>query len=477
MSLLALFLGFALPWWLGVVLLQALPRRATASSGPGGFAWSLGCGWFAGILLLTLWMRVLSAADIKFGVLAIAGPLAVAAAAASWRVWQREHGRIGPAARAVGRALRAADLPRWQRFIWCALLAWVALRFALLLVDVMTRPLYPWDAWSHWGTKARVWFEMKSMVPFVPQADWLQSTGLVYTDANPHYPATVPLMQVWGATVLGRWDDALVNLPWWLTGAALALAVYGFLAQRGLPPLWALVGTWIVVSLPIFGVHIALAGYADLPLAAYLTLAVLAGWRWSETHGWDDLSLALLFAVACVLVKNPGKAWVVVMLPGAIAALLPRYGSRIALASLGAAIAAMVVLARLDLVLFGYQLHLDVLVPWNGLVDAYLMFANWHLLWYAAIAAALLGRRQLLSPELAPLTIVVAGGLLFLSFGFVFTNARVWVEDQSTVNRATLHLAPLLALWSLLVLHAWSLRSAPDTTPAGATTAGATTAT
>jgi len=462
MPLLALVLGFALPWWLGVALLQALPRRATASSAPGGFAWSLGCGWFAGIFVLTLWMRVLSAANIGFGIVAIALPLVAVAAAASWRVWQRGHGRLGAAMGAVWRGLRAADLPRWQRFVWFALLAWVSVRFALLLVDVVTRPLYPWDAWAHWATKARVWFELKSMVPFVPPAEWLQSAGLVYTDANPHYPATVPLMQVWGATLLGRWDDTLVNLPWWLSGAALALAVYGFLAQRGLPPLWALVGTWIVASLPILGVHIALAGYADLPLAAYLTLAVLAGWRWSETRGWDDLSLALLFAAACVLIKNPGKAWVLVMLPGALAAVLPRYGSRIALAGLGVGIVALVVLARLDVVLFGYRLDLDVLVPWRGLVDAYLMYANWHLLWYAAIAAALLGRRQLLAPELAPLTIVVAGGLLFLSLGFLFTNAGAWVEDQSTVNRATLHMAPLLALWSLLVLHGWSLRSPPD---------------
>jgi hypothetical protein len=103
-------------------------------------------------------------------------------------------------------------------------------------------------------------------------------------------------------------------------------------------------------------------------------------------------------------------------------------------------------------------------VPWHGLVDAYLLFANWHLLWYAAIAAALLGRRQLLSPEAAPLTIVVAGGLMFLAFGFVFTNARDWVEDQSTVNRATLHIAPLLAIWTLLVLHRWSI-AAPTHPP------------
>jgi len=32
----------------------------------------------------------------------------------------------------------------------------------------------------------------------------------------------------------------------------------------------------------------------------------------------------------------------------------------------------------------------------------------------------------------------------------------VWVEDQSTVNRATLHLAPLIMVWMLLAFRAWA---------------------
>ena len=95
-------------------------------------------------------------------------------------------------------------------------------------------------------------------------------------------------------------------------------------------------------------------------------------------------------------------------------------------------------------------------MPWGGLARAYFAFANWHLLFYAALAVAALGWRQLLSRELAPLTLVVAAGFAFLLFGFAFTNARVWVEDQSTVNRATLHLAPLIAVWMLMTFRAWA---------------------
>ena len=46
---------------------------------------------------------------------------------------------------------------------------------------------------------------------------------------------------------------------------------------------------------------------------------------------------------------------------------------------------------------------------------------------------------------------------MFLFVGLAFTNAFLWVEDQSTVNRATLHLAPLIVVWMLVTLRAWTI--------------------
>jgi len=125
----------------------------------------------------------------------------------------------------------------------------------------------------------------------------------------------------------------------------------------------------------------------------------------------------------------------------------------------------LLLLAQTNPVIMGYQLHLDFRADWEALANSYLQYDNWHLLWYGAIAVALLGRRQLLAPQVAPLTMVVAGGVIFLAFVLLFTNAREWVSDQSTVNRATLHLAPLVAIWMLVVFRAWAL-TLRDGTPA-----------
>ena len=456
MDVVALWIGWALAWALGIAVLASLHGRSTPWPSPGEVAYVAGCGWFAGQFLLTLWMRALSAAGVRFGIAAIGVPLAAFAALAAWLAWGRNRG----ASRSVIAALRGIAAPAVggaARVLWFTVLGWLALRFVLLLAEIVRRPLYPWDAWTQWATKARVWFELGTMAPFVTASEWLAAPGgTVYFDAAPHYPATVPLTQVWSATLVGRWDDALINLPWWLTAVAFGFALYGYLRGQRMGLVGALLGTWLALSLPILDAHVALAGYADLAMATYFTLATLATLRFLRTRDAADFVPALLFAVACILIKNPGKIWILLLTPGIVAALLPRHGLRVAAACFGIAALAALVLTRSGMTIVGYHLQLDYDMPWDGLVEAWFTFANWHLLFYGAAAMVVLAWRHLLSRELAPLTITVAAGLAFLMFGFAFTNARVWVEDQSTVNRATLHLAPLIVVWMLLAFRAWA---------------------
>jgi hypothetical protein len=456
MDIAMLWIGWLLAWAGGAAIVAALYRRfghLVADSGDVAFV--VGTGWFVGQFAVTLWMRALALAGVRFGVTAIAAPFVLIVVLASW-----QHLRRGlPIARVRSAflALRASELPKVPRVLWLAILAWLALRFVVLLTEVLRRPLYPWDAWTQWATKARVWYELKTMVPFGPASAWLAApAGSVYYDAAPGYPGTVPLTQVWSATLLGRFDDALVNLPWWLTGVAFGLALYGFLRQRALAPLPALIGTWLVLSLPILDAHVALAGYADLAMATYLTLAALAWLRFARTRDIADVALALLLACACIVIKSPGKVWVATLIPGILVAWLPRRGLRIAGACFALTAIAALVLTRTGITVLGYHLQLQFDMPWAGLWEAYFSFANWHLLFYGALAVALLGWRELLSRDVAPLTIIVAAGVAFLLFGFAFTNARVWVEDQSTVNRATLHLAPLIVVWMVMTFVAWS---------------------
>ncbi|HTP99281.1 MAG TPA: hypothetical protein VMN56_08140 [Casimicrobiaceae bacterium] len=449
MDALALLVAALLPWWLGVALLLVLRRRL--ADRPGAAAWTIGAGYLAGAFLLTVWMRVVSLAGVAFSVWIVALPLAAVAAALTAIVWKRN--RSEPRTRDLG-----LDLDGASRVLFYVMLAWIALRFAMLGIEMLSRPLYPWDAWTQWATKARVWYELGRIAPFVRQDAWLAAQGAAYFDASPEYPPTMPLLQVWSCLVLGRWDDTLMNGPWWCIGVALTLTVYGGLRSLRAGALASMVGAFLVASLPLANVHVALAGYADLPMAAYYTTAALALLRWIDRRALSDVACALLLAVACTQVKNPGWFWAATLVPGFIVARWPRHGVRIAFAGFALALLVLVALARFKFRIFNYDLALNYAPAWTDLAESYFLLGNWHVLWYGAIAAALLAWRSLLSPALAPLTTIVAGGLIFLFVVFGFTTASFYISDQTTVNRATLHLAPLVVVFTVLAWQAFARR-------------------
>jgi hypothetical protein len=309
---------------------------------------------------------------------------------------------------------------------------------------------------------------LRRIVPFVSVDQWLAAAGALYTDAAPNYPATVPLWQVFSSVALGRFDDALMNIPWWMLSLAFTVALYGALRRLAFEPLAALSGTLVVSTIPIVNVHVALAGYADLPMAAYFTLAALALLHALDARDRREGMLALLLALACPTIKQPGVVWLATLMAPLIVALMPRTGVKLVLGGFGVVLCALLVLAQTSATLMGYQLHLDFAPPWSGLFESLFMLGTWNLLWYGIFAAAIIGVREWLAPRIAPLTMLVGAGALFLCFVFAFTNARAWVESQTTVNRALLHLAPLLCVWSMLVFRAWSSRLAPAATTAAA---------
>ena len=460
MSLVTLFLGLLVPWLAGMSLLLAMPAQRRLSE-RGELAWIAGTGYFVGAFLLTLWMRALSRMGIDFGGFAIGVPLLAVAVGGGYLAWRRAANALPGAIRFAGRALLSPPgLSGVARWAWRALLAWIALRFLLLGLEVSWQPLFPWNAWSQWATKARVWFELGRIVPFADGADWFAADGTAYFDAGPHLPPTLPLLQVWASIALGRWDDALMNWPWWQFAVALSLAVYGALRTLDMSALAALVVTFFVSSLPLANVHVALAGYADLPLAACYAGAALAVLRWTTTRELRDAVLTLVLALAAAQIKAPGIAWAATLVPGVIAALWPRRGVKIAAAIMAAILFGLLVLAQTSPTLFGYPFHLAYEPAWGALAESYFLLGSWNLLWYGALAATLLAWRDLVLPPLAPLTMIVFAGATLLFALVAFPGTRVAIADQTSVNRATLQFAPVAIVFAALAFRAFALRCA-----------------
>src|SRR5262249_5781918 len=134
-----------------------------------------------------------------------------------------------------------ATLSGAARAIFTLLLVLTCARLALLTAEVALLPLVPTDAWAQWTGRSRIWYEYGAIVPLTPIAEAGRATAAMpFPEAHLRHPGTVPLFQDWTALWLGRWDDALVNLPWVAACAALGLACYGQLRRLEFGPLKAM---------------------------------------------------------------------------------------------------------------------------------------------------------------------------------------------------------------------------------------------
>jgi hypothetical protein len=424
------------PWAAGFALVRALLARL----GDGDPWVEAGYGHFVGILLVVALLYAQDAFGMRLAFVPLA--LALGVVAALGLVLARR----APASPRP--AIAAPAEPAVLRWVAALALAMLALRLGTLAIEVLLRPLFAWDAWSQWATKAKVWAGLRDIVPFVGFDDWLaRKPG--YTDTAPHYPPAIPLLQTWMALALGRWDDALVNLPWLAAFVALGLGLFGQLRRLGTGTSWAIVATYLALSLPLLNVHVALAGYADFHIAAVYALAVLALADWEERGGRG--ALLLLVATGCLLplLKIPGVAWLGTLAVGLVLAALGTARMRIA----GGALALLALVAAATILLRPGRIGVPPAAEQQRIVESlvqhFFAFGSWNLLWYALPIVVAVRWREVAARKAT--AAAIACGFAFLAWTFLFTKTGDWVVDYTTVNRALLHIAPAVVAFAALL--------------------------
>jgi hypothetical protein len=463
MELVSLLLGLSLPWMTGSVWV----RLTGCGARQGGWTIILGYGYVLGMLgtALIMWLIDTLGAPQEFAVLVTILCLLLAVGLR----WARSIPRCD---RAPG-LRRPLALGRKTLFVLALLL--IIARLVDLSLEVFWLPLYPWDAWTTWAVKARVWFELRELVPFVPSSAWLaQPHAPVYSlgvgGGAEKYPPLVPLVEVWMALALGRWDEAWVNIPWLQCVASLGLAFYGQIRAWGSSPVVAISFTYLLLSLPLLDTHVALAGYADLWLASTYALAFMAFLHWLRSGDNGQGLLALFAILAGTQIKLEGAAWALTFLPALGYVALRRAGSAqrwivlpVAALLLGGgvlvvwylpwgAILPSGVLVGLSVSDFGQVAH--------SFVKNLFVFDNWHLFWYvwlggllASVSDGKVTRREILSGS------VVLAAVGIVLFVFSLTEAAAWATLGTAVNRVILQIVPAL-LFHMATLFTDRLREA-----------------
>jgi len=454
MSTAAVTLVWLVPLLLGSGVWLAMtgwPRRA------GGLAISMGGGWIVGALMCGLLMRSLAASDLSTG-LVRAGTSASAIGIAGWILaWlARERGGVEP---------RSAPMTRLELVLLALLLAGLGWRGWLLASDIALHPVLAWDAWAVWAAKAKAWVLAGHASPYVPFDQWLRQSGDDLRTASAwSYPELLPWTLTWFATHAG-WIEPWINMAWLGLWASLLTVHYGQWRRLGVSRVHSLAGVYMLGSLPLLDAHVALGGYADLWVAALMSMAAHAWLHWRETSEHRQLLVVAGVVLLLPMLKLEGAVWSIVLVAAAVFGALPRR-MRSQRFVIGAAVAAIAIAlcitlsvpwvevarryAQDSIVIEGSRIGSSLYALANALWGQW----NWNLLWFALPAALYWRRAQWSrSTTVRSMLALVAVPLLLLIGLFVLTAAARYAQSYSAVNRLLLQLTPMLV--SLLVLVLW----------------------
>jgi hypothetical protein len=454
-------IALLLPWLLGSVWCLWLLGR--------GGRWNMpiviGHGYLLGLFTTTLIMRLWNAAGMPLG---FAGPATTVACltligAGLLKVWPIK-----------ARAPATCSLPRsWEWAAVAILASLMVLRYYHITLEVLLRPLFPWDAWMNWAPKAIVWEHYSALVPFASASEWLQARpeDLVHMEGALNawkYPITVPLIQLWGMLAVGSSDHTYPYLPWVLLPLAMGSALYGHLRLSGYSLAVSVVALYLLLNMPFVNVHAALAGYADLWVAGAFGCAVFAVSAWYDTGNKAYVALAIMLGIMATQLKIPGLVMAgIVLLTLGVTWL--RIKTRLALPAL-----AVLLLFIISLVAIGVELNVpgsgrvvismeEITLPYLGsytidfhpvqgaMVDTIFLMINWNILGYIMIPAMLLMLSYRKLDQCLPQALALAASLSFIFLVYFFTERSEFATDYTQVNRALLYSIPV-AIYFLITL-------------------------
>ncbi len=188
----------------------------------------------------------------------------------------------------------------------------VALLLALFLLAhvtrmLETRPLYEWDGWAIWATKARALFELGGA--YQP----------VFTTYPPvQHPLLLPALEAIDFHALGRFDGTLLHVQLGLLAFGFAAAAWTLLRER-VPAALAGLTVLAIVSATAFVKQLS-TNYADVPLAIFVALGAICLARWLAEGDATLARAAALFLGAATLTKPEGLLFAAAALAAALAA-------------------------------------------------------------------------------------------------------------------------------------------------------------
>jgi len=486
-ELLTLYCGLLLPWLGGTLWLAFAESRFNQHNSPNRFR-QAGYGFFIGYAILFLVIMIsnqLSEAVSWSGAMLILLFLTTLGGVLNWRSSKPTSIQTPGAHTVPGMALKA---------LTTIMMGFMAIHLLFIAIEIFTQPVYPWDAWLAWVYRAKAWYLTGGITDVVNSTTWTTASSTsTYTIDAFTYPLFPSIIPYWAALSLGRWSETLVNLPVLFAGLAIGMALYGQCREHGLSITASLIACYLLFSIPLFGTHLALAGYADIWMAGFTGLGFIALIRGASLHDEPgksgfQLVLGFLMVMFSIWVKNEGVVWFLAAMAMLILVIFkPRVPILMVVAATGFGLLAWALgITHVDIPLIGQlgiidgrlaipfigsfalEVHGIQQVYWNNFIE----MGSWNLIWVAVAASLLLGFK---SPNAATgyrsrrasLSFI----LIFLAtqlFIFGFTDQGLWADTYTAINRLPLHFIPALLFAIIVIAHASLTQDEPLETATGA---------
>ncbi|MEN9559741.1 MAG: hypothetical protein RLZZ502_952 [Pseudomonadota bacterium] len=336
--------------------------------------------------------------------------------------------------------------------LFLALSALLCLHVVQLWHEVLLRPSYGADTLSLLGLRAKhLHLGMNVADPFI---------------IGENYPLFISLLRLWPNVWQAEFREVLPNVSWGVAYLGILLTMYGGLRQHALRPLWALVATYALASVPLLGIHIALSGYVDFHVAYGILAALLClGFAIkSRRLAWWLVFFVCVFAVSKM--KRPTIYWGVLLLASAwvgASALMPLrrwWQGSVGMGLVGG----LAVLAVANKGALYYQEHFNLktfnIMP-EMFVENLWIGSSYNLLWTMLVMLLLYAWRQLSAPAIRAPAFFVLSGLLVTVLSVGLTASNPYWAVQTVINRSLLHFVPSMVLLMALLWHAQQAADAP----------------
>jgi len=468
MGLLTLYSGLLLPWLGGAFWLAFIESQFSDNTQANRFRLT-GYGFFLGYAVLFL--AIMTSNELTGtvswpGLMTFLLIFAISGGVAVWKTRSKLHAPPLDTKTPLSKPLRG---------LAAVILILTTVHLVFMTVEVFTQPLYPWDAWTVWAFRAKAWFLTGGITEMTGSAGWVSATATdVFSTTGWGYPLFPSIITYWAAASLGHWSETLINLPLLLAGLSIGMALYGQCRESGFNVSISLLCCYLLYSIPLFGTHIALAGYADLWMAGFAGLGFVALLRGSIIQDTTfkvntQLLLGLLMIALGILAKNEGRIW---FLAAMAMLIVNRFHLRILLLSFLVFTAVILLAFALGITTIqipligtlGYSggqfiipfiggVSIEVHDIWQPYLKNFFTLGNWNLLWVLVLACLMLSIQSRRHP-LQRASLVFIG--LFLAtqlFIFGFTKQGLWAANFTSINRLPIHFIPALLFSAFLLLR------------------------